>query len=246
MKKPLGLLAIGALMLSPWITARAVSFGFSPTILELNVGKKTTGSFVITNSDTQPIEFKAEALSWTQPDGNDVYTPTREILVNPTRFTIPAGGKQTVRIGLRGKLTQSQAAYRVSLQQVAPSDSSTQAQISVKAGEDATLNLKILYRLMLPVFYQQSDIQSNASWTVARDKDDLVLVGKNTGTAYSAYRSMKVSAGEAQMDLGNRYILANSTLKIALKGWAKLSGNLTLSRTENGETKNETLDIPSL
>ena len=246
MKKPLGLLAIGALILSPWMTAGAVSFGFSPTILELNVTKKTTGSFVINNSDTQPIEFKAEVLSWTQSNGDDVYTPTREILVNPTRFTIPPGGRQTVRIGLRGKLTQSQSAYRVSLQQVAPSDPSTQPQISVKAGEDATLNLKILYRLMLPVFYQQPDIQSSASWSVERDQDNLVLVGKNTGTAYAAYRSMKANAGEMQMDLGNRYILANSTLKVALKDWGKLSGKLTLSYTDNGETKNETLDIPSL
>ena len=42
-----------------------------------------------------------EPMAWAHMAGKDTYTPTNEILATPPIFTIPAGGAQIVRVGLR-------------------------------------------------------------------------------------------------------------------------------------------------
>ena len=60
-------------------------------------------------------------MSWSQVEGKDVYTATREVLANPPIFTVPAGGSQLVRIGLRrAPNTQRELTYRIFMQELPP------------------------------------------------------------------------------------------------------------------------------
>ena len=54
-------------------------------------------TFTVRNNGTEPVMMQMELMSWSQSEGKDVYTATREVLGNPPIFTVPAGGSQLVR-----------------------------------------------------------------------------------------------------------------------------------------------------
>jgi fimbrial chaperone protein len=56
----------------------------------------------INNSADNPVTIQAQAFTWTQPDGKDTYEETRGFIISPPIFTVPPGGKQIVRIAMRG------------------------------------------------------------------------------------------------------------------------------------------------
>ena len=59
------------------------------------------GALTVRNDGTEPVSMQLEVLNWSQEAGKDVLTPSRELLANPPIFTVPAGGSQLVRVGLR-------------------------------------------------------------------------------------------------------------------------------------------------
>ena len=63
--------------------------------------RQQVGALTVRNDGAEPAVVQLEVLSWSQQDGKDVYVPTAEILATPPIFTVPAGGSQVVRVGLR-------------------------------------------------------------------------------------------------------------------------------------------------
>ncbi len=62
----------------------------------------TTAAMTVRNDGDDAVVIQASLLSWAQDEsGQDVYTPTNEALVTPPIMTIPPGGEQIVRVGLR-------------------------------------------------------------------------------------------------------------------------------------------------
>ena len=80
--------------------ASAGSIGVSPVRVTLSDSQRI-GSFSVRNDGAEPVTMQMELLSWLQREGSDVFATTRELLANPPIFTIPAGGSQLVRVGLR-------------------------------------------------------------------------------------------------------------------------------------------------
>lgn len=62
-----------------------------------------------------------EAMAWNKAQGQDIYTPTTDLIAAPPIFTVPPGGTQIVRIGLRrAPDPQRELAYRVYFQEIPP------------------------------------------------------------------------------------------------------------------------------
>jgi len=80
--------------------ASAASLGVSPVRVTLSESQ-SMGALTVRNDGTEPASLQMEMLNWSQAEGQDVLTPTRELLANPPIFTVPAGGSQLVRVGLR-------------------------------------------------------------------------------------------------------------------------------------------------
>ncbi|MDA8656068.1 fimbria/pilus periplasmic chaperone [Luminiphilus sp.] len=79
------------------------------------------GALTVRNDGTEPASLQMEMLNWSQAQGQDVLTPTRELLANPPIFTVPAGGSQLVRVGLRRAPDgQRELTYRIVLQELPP------------------------------------------------------------------------------------------------------------------------------
>ena len=96
----------------------AANLGVSPVRVTLSESQKT-GAITVLNKSTEPVSIQLEVLSWSQEEGKDVLTPTREILATPPIFTIPAGTSQLIRIGMRRvPEMQLEQTYRIILQEL--------------------------------------------------------------------------------------------------------------------------------
>ncbi len=81
--------------------ATSASFGVSPMRVDLS-GTAPTAVVNVNNSADTPVTIQAQAFTWTQVDGKDTYEETRGFIISPPIFTVPAGGKQIVRVAMRG------------------------------------------------------------------------------------------------------------------------------------------------
>jgi fimbrial chaperone protein len=163
--------------------AAAGAFSVSPTRVEFR-GDHRTAVITLRNADETPLTVQASLVSWTQPDGEDVYTDTRELLVTPPVFTIAPKGEQIVRLALRREVDASrEMPYRIFFQEI------PQAQSPTFNG------LNIALRVGVPIFViPKSLADSTLHWEMARTADgQLQVAATNTGNAHVQVTDFKLS-----------------------------------------------------
>lgn len=100
--------------------ASAGSFQVNPVRATLSA-RLPVGSLTVRNTGAEPVVVQLEVVSWSQQEGKDVYDLTREILATPPIFTVPSGGSQVVRVGVRrAPDSKREITYRLFLQEVPP------------------------------------------------------------------------------------------------------------------------------
>jgi len=141
---------------------------------------------VVHNNGVEPSVIQVEAVSWAQQDGKDVYTPTREILATPPIFTVPPGGSQVVRVGLRRAVDpQRELTYRLFLQEV-PS-----------AAQEAAKGLQVVLRVGLPVFVLPAvTTKPVLRWRARLADGGLKLLAANDGNAHVQVAGVTLSRSE--------------------------------------------------
>jgi len=155
--------------------ASAGSFGISPLRLDLS-SQAATASVNVRNNDSSPALVQAEAMVWSQADGEDKLEPTTDLIVSPTVFTLPADGAQLVRVAMRGTPDANrELSYRLILQEVPP-----------EASPDFK-GLRVALRLSVPIFIAPAagNAAPNVEFSASRNADGaLVLRADNKGTAH--------------------------------------------------------------
>jgi fimbrial chaperone protein len=186
----LGLVASAAAFgLSP-APAQAGSFSISPLRADLSASAQT-GALTLRNQEAAPVVVQAQAMLWEQADGQEQLTPTRDILVNPAVFTLPANGSQLVRVALRRPAdAQRELTYRLIL-----------TEVPQQASPDFT-GLNVALRLSLPVFVAPSAAKAEPrlEWTAARTSDGTIAItARNAGNAHARVINFSVApaAGSA-------------------------------------------------
>ena len=171
--------------------ASAGTFTVNPVRATLTPNQSVQ-SLVVHNNGVEPSVIQVEAVSWTQQDGKDVYTPTREILATPPIFTVPPGGSQVVRVGLRRAADpQRELTYRLFLQEV---PSAPQAEFK---------GLQVVLRVGIPVFVVPVGAPGAAPvpvlrWRAARTPDGILnLSAANDGTAHVQVGKVTLARSES-------------------------------------------------
>ena len=183
--------------------AYAGSFSVHPIRMTLSDSQKI-GTITLRNKGTEPIILQMEILSWSQRESKDVFTATREILANPPIFTIPVGGSQLIRIGLRRESdAQSELAYRIILQELPQTNNS------------GFMGAKMLMRVSLPVFVlPEVAAKPLLYWQVAQtSKGALKLSVSNSGNAHIQIKNFKLSLPGSSQPLAT-----NNTVDYILPG----------------------------
>ena len=166
----------------------------SPVILEINKEKKiVTLSF--TNDTGNDINIQTSALTWSQVNGEDKYSPTNDLVIIPAIVSIPAGKVQTFRISKRIIDNNSlEQAYRVYLQDVSPDfvDPNNPTGVAFKFNQD------------LPAFYfsgkQVYDKKFfNASICKSANPKTTCIRVENTGDFRLSLRGVKAKSLEGKV-----------------------------------------------
>ncbi|HEV3239925.1 MAG TPA: fimbria/pilus periplasmic chaperone [Casimicrobiaceae bacterium] len=191
----------------PWLTlalafaageAPAGSFQVNPIRIEIAKGA-TTAAIVVRNDGEDAIVIQANVVGWTQEDGQDVYAPTTEALVTPPVMTVPAGGEQIVRVGLRRRADpQHELTYRVYLQEVPPPP------------KPGFTGLQVALRVGLPVFVPPVALAvRRLEWSTQVGPDGAIrLAAQNTGNTHVQVTDFVLAPSSAGEPLAHESTLA--------------------------------------
>jgi fimbrial chaperone protein len=126
------------------------------------------------NAGSEPTVVQVEVSGWAQSDNQDIYGATQDLLVTPPIFTIPPGGSQVIRVGLRrAQDPANELSYRVFMQELPP-----------PAGPGFQ-GLQMALRIGVPVFVAASARpRSDVTWRAAASGDGVKLVLVNGGSVH--------------------------------------------------------------
>ena len=166
------------------VAATASTFHVSPVRVDVG-GISRSGVITIRNaSETDSVVIQASTFKWSQVDGEDVNSPTNDLIVNPPIFTIEAGGKQTVRVGPKdlrlAASSDSELTYRLLLSEIP------------QPLPSGTLAVAVSLNLSVPVYFEPraGSVDKTAPKITLRrnDKDNLIAHVLNDGA-----KSMKIT-----------------------------------------------------
>lgn len=234
----LRLMSASLLSLLVTATAQAASLSISPILVTLDE-KKHSAALTLKNESNEPKVIQTELLRWTQEDGENIYTPSRDILTNPPIAKLQPGQTQVIRIGLNRKADKAQElAYRLYISEVPPPP------------KEGFTGLRIALRLGLAVFVSpKANPIDKLEWKAARDPDGtLQLTLLNRGNRHMGLTSLKARDPDSGQQLAEwrqepATLLAGQTRRIAVplpSGWQNKQLSLVAGTDEGlSETRVE-------
>lgn len=204
-RRSTALMVAGCLMTAPAIAA---SLSISPVILDLPIGQKAA-AITLTNNATAPVSLQIRVYKWSQADGRDVLTPTRDVLASPPAATVPGGAAYTIRI-LRQAATPTAESYRLMIDELPkPIDPNAPSR-----------GVAMLLRTSLPIFFTPEGAAARVRWKLWSDADGLHLEGRNEGQRYIRLANLAVETAQGRVSFGTGlagYILPGATRRFNAK-----------------------------
>ena len=197
-------LAAAAVAMCP-AAGSAQSITIAPVTVSLASGQLTT-TLSVANRGAGEVAIQVRAFEWSQGSGEDVLTPTENLLVSPPIATIRPGGSQTVRVLLRARTRDTETAYRLFIDEI-PS-------------ELPANGVRVALRLSIPVFSQPGrPTRSDLVWTAIGDVRGLsALVVANHGRRHAHLSNVRLVTATgtaiAIPNAANFYVLPGATLVI--------------------------------
>lgn len=175
--------------------------------------EQQSAAIILKNTSDRPTSIQIQVVAWSQLDGKDVYTATRDLLVSPPIVNIPAGGEQVIRAALRRQADPAnELSYRINLQELPPSPT------------PGVNGVQVALRIGLPVFVQseKGEAAPKMLWSVQRLRGNQLKVAlKNQGNAHVQVTDFSLSLpGSTQTiagESGSSYVMAGQTREWLLK-----------------------------
>ncbi len=212
-------LVLFAVVLSLWpsLNAGAASLTVSPLRLYLSP-QSARGVINVHNAESAPVLVQVEAFLWSQEDGGNRLTDTRDLIVVPPVFTLPPDGDQVIRVGFRRPPdTARELSYRIIL---SPVPDETEAQ-----------GVAFVVRMSLPLFLTPPRAEAKPVWSVEQaEAGSLRVKLHNAGSAHVQVTRLAVlppSEGDEPLaELSTvGYVLPGATLEWTLPLTRPLSGD---------------------
>lgn len=158
------------LAVAPAFPAVAGTLEVNPVLVQIDADRRT-GTVTVRNVESQPVTIRAEALEWRQADGGESYEESDAVIVSPPIFTIPGGGTQLVRVGLR-RPSDAPQAYRLIIEEVPAANPGG--------------GIRVALRLNLPLHVMMDPADpAGVTWSAMRDAEGgWTIEAVNPGTGY--------------------------------------------------------------
>lgn len=169
-------------------------------------GDDNIASLRVRNGRTRPVAFEVDVYAWSQADGDDVLTPTNDVLVAPGVFEIAAESEQVIRLGVVARHAGLEQSYRIIMRELPTS-------------ERGANTLGFALEMSLPVFVTPEGVRAEMQTRVALSDDGRVLMLNNAGSAHVELSSVEDVDGGA-LD-APRYLLPGASAQITLPRTAR-------------------------
>lgn len=189
------LIGVLALLAAVAGTSNAGSFQVNPVRATLSVSQKVS-ALTVRNTGSEAAVIQMEIAAWSQQNGEDIYLSTRDLLATPPIFTVPAGGSQIVRVGLRRAPDPArELTYRLFLQEVPPPP---------KPGFQG---LQVALRIGVPVFVVPAEEpRQDLVWNLHRTPEGKIEVSlANQGNVHIQVANFRLLGADGA-DLGTQHI----------------------------------------
>jgi fimbrial chaperone protein len=189
-------------------------------------------ALTVYNEGDQPAVIQAQAFAWSQENGHDVYTASKEILLTPPIFTVPARSSQILRLGLRRPADQQrELTYRLYLQEVPPPPA------------PGFNGLTTALRLGVPVFLMPAGgAAPQLRWQATLAPQGTLIRLTNTGNAHVNIASFTLSTPDARVSTTQQvgqYVLPGQTHQWEVKLTPSLSLGAQVQLSAKGDMGDE-------
>jgi len=184
--------------------AQAASLQISPVSINLRANQ-AAGGISLQNLGERPVYGQVRVFAWDQRNGEDVLTPTDELVASPPIIEVGAKSSQTIRLvrkGGAGSGAGPERTYRLLIDEL-PRE------------EEQASGVAIRLQYSVPVFVAPSDEAAapNLAWNLLRKDGAWVLHVKNTGALHA-----QVGAATLVDAAGKETELSKGLLGYALAG----------------------------
>jgi fimbrial chaperone protein len=159
----------------------SINFSINPIRIFFEGGKKTD-ILRIKNESSKSAALQINAFAWTQDEkGDDVYSPTEDILFYPKLMEIHPEQEKLIRIGNKVSRSDTEKTYRLFIEEI-PDNS-----------QPETTSVRILMKVGVPIFI--APIKADASGVIESielSKGSLRMAVKNEGNTHFIIKSIKV------------------------------------------------------
>jgi len=196
-----GVSILGSLLLLSG--AGAANLQISPVMISLRAGQGATG-ITMQNLSEHPVYGQVRVYLWEQKDGDDVLSPTQDIVPSPPIIQIGAKSSQVIRLVRRGEqLPTRELSYRILIDEIPREDGS--------AGTGVDIRL----RYSVPMFVLPADerLAPALAWSIFRKDDAWMLRVRNSGT-----QRAQIGALELANPAGKQYLVAQGLFGYVLAG----------------------------
>lgn len=190
----------------PSASAQTGGIQVAPVLVTLS-GEQSIASLRMRNGRSRPVAFEVDVYAWTQENGQDVLTPTQDVIVAPGIFEIAPDHEQVVRLGVtipaRG---DTERAYRLILRE-----------LPVQRADGNVLGFTL--EMSLPVFVTPIGAAPSLQTRTEARGYVRTIVLSNSGQAHlqlSSVEDMDTGALDAP-----RYLLAGTSAEVLLPANAR-------------------------
>ncbi|WP_373990256.1 molecular chaperone [Duganella sp. BuS-21] len=183
--------------------ALAANLQISPVMINLRAGQGAAG-IQMQNLGETPVYGQVRVYQWEQKDGDDVLTPTQDVVASPPIIQIAPKTSQVIRLVRRSdQLPVGELCYRILIDEI-PKEENTPG-----SGVDIRL------RYSVPMFVLPADERAAPAlaWAVYRKEGGWILRVRNSGT-----QRAQIGALELSNAAGQQFVIAPGLFGYVLAG----------------------------
>ncbi|USX15107.1 molecular chaperone [Oxalobacteraceae bacterium OTU3CAMAD1] len=231
MKRPARFLCwvLYGVLAMPGVQAGAANLQISPVMIVLRAGQGATG-ISMQNLGETPVYGQVRVYQWEQNEGDDVLTPTQEVVASPPILQIGPKSSQVIRLVRRSQqLPSNELTYRILIDEIPRED----------GGPAAGVDIRLRYSV--PMFVLPADERAVPvlAWSVYKKEGSWMLRVRNTGN-----QRAQIGALELRNAAGEQFVIAAGLFGYVLAGRQRewrlptpaendLSGTLAVSANIN-------------
>ena len=217
-------------LMAGWLAlpVAAANLQISPVMILLRAGQGATG-INMQNLGEAPVYGQVRVYQWDQKDGDDVLTPTQDVVASPPIIQIGPKSSQIIRLVRRSEqLPASELTYRILIDEIPKDD-----------GPASGVDIRLRYSVPMFVLPAEERAAPVLAWSVFKKEGFWMLRVRNSGTQRAQIGALEISnAAGKQFEIATGlfgYVLAGKVRewRLPTSGDDDLNGTLAVKANIN-------------